>query len=276
MIHIYHQPHPALRAFVNNIMVFRLQLPGAVPAPVLSFPPLPEQCLYFYPFGAPVGEYPHLQKSVHLPRSIVVGPQATRIRLHMRQSNYTVKVGFQPGGLYRLLGIPMSEFPMDESLDSAYVLDAYTGSLADQLAETPDAADAIALVEQFLLQKLRLLRPALPIDRALPLLIRQGGLMNVDTMAHLACVSTRQLERQFMQRVGLGPKFFARLTRFASAWVLKENQQYLNWTTIAHQCGYFDQMHLIRDFKAFCGVSPRMIEEEFRQTPFLLKNRLPG
>ena len=28
------------------------------------------------------------------------------------------------------------------------------------------------------------------------------------------------------------------------------------WTSIAYECGYFDQMHLIKDFKAFTGFTP--------------------
>lgn len=274
MLQVFHQPHPALRDFVNNIMIFRLTLDKNQSAPTLSFPPLPEQCLYFYPLGAPVAQYLQLDKQVKLSRSIIVGPQISRIRLQMPHANYTVKVGFQPGGLYRLLGIPMSEFPIDESLESQYILDKETIAIADQLAETTQVSRIIAIIEGFLLKKARRLHAQLPIDRALPLLIGQGGLMNITELASLACVSTRQLERQFQQRIGIQPKFFTRLTRFARAWVMKENKPGISWTSIAHECGYFDQMHLIRDFKAFCGVAPGIIEEEFQQAPFLLRNQL--
>lgn len=274
MLQVFHQPHPSLRDFVNNIMIFRMELDKNVPPPTFSFPPLPEQCLYFYPFGAPIAEYLNPNKQVKLNRSVLAGPQISRIRLHMNHANYTIKVGFQPGGLYRLLGIPMSEFPMDETLDSQYILDKEVNAIADQLAETGQVSRMIAIVEGFLLKKMQKLRTQLPIDRVLPELIRQGGLMNIDNVASLACVSTRQLERQFQQRVGIQPKFYARITRFAKAWVIKENSPNVTWTRIAHECGYFDQMHLIRDFKSFCGVSPRVIEEEFQAAPFLLRNQL--
>lgn len=51
------QPHPALREFVNNIMVFQLDIPLHEKPPTISFPPLAEQCLYFYPFEVPESEY---------------------------------------------------------------------------------------------------------------------------------------------------------------------------------------------------------------------------
>lgn len=274
MFHKIYKPHPALSEFVNNIMVFRFELNRNLPRPEFSFPPLPEQCLYFYPFEAPESEYLTTNKKVKLKRSILVGPQVNRIKLKMHHSNFTVKVGFQPCGLYRLLGISMNEFPVDESLDSTYVLDREIQFINEQLAEIHSPDKLIEIVEIFLLKKLHKLRSRLPIDSVLPMIIKQGGLVNVDKIASQACVSNRQLERQFLQRIGVSPKFFVRQTRFAKAWVMKENMPNIKWTTIAHECGYFDQMHLIRDFKAFCGVSPSIIENEFHTTPFSLRNQI--
>lgn len=274
MFHKVYKPTIALREFVNNIMIFRLELDNNQPRPVFSFPPMPEQCLYFYPFDSPESEYLTSNKIVKLNKSIVVGPQINRIKLKMNHNNFTIKVGFQPSGLYRLLGIPMNELPIDESLDSCFVLGNEIKFINEQLSETQSYDKMIEIVEAFLLKKLQKLRPKLPLDNVLPSIIAKGGLINIDDLASQACVSTRQLERQFQQRVGIQPKFYARLTRFAKAWVMKENIADIKWTAIAHECGYFDQMHLIRDFKSFCGVAPSIIEDEFKATPYLLRNRL--
>ena len=67
------------------------------------------------------------------------------------------------------------------------------------------------------------------------------------------------------------PKLFARIIRFSKAYRLRENFPNMNWTSIAHECGYFDQMHFIRDFKEFAGVSPRIIEKELEQLPVRLQ-----
>ncbi|MEA5138937.1 helix-turn-helix domain-containing protein [Arcicella rigui] len=264
------QPHPALREFVNNIMVFQLDIPLHEKPPTISFPPLAEQCLYFYPFEVPESEYLTSHKKVILPQSILVGPQVNRIKLKMPHRNFTIKVGFQPGGLYRLLGIPMNEMIMDESLESTYFLDKNIKFIIEQLQETDSLEKSLEIVQNFLLSKLKVLKPKLPLDDVLPLISKNGGLVNIDTVASQACVSTRQLERLFLQRLGLQPKFFARMTRFAKAWTLKEKFPDTKWTTIAYQCGYFDQMHLIRDFKAFCGISPSVIEDEFKYSPYYL------
>ncbi|WP_409024752.1 AraC family transcriptional regulator [Flectobacillus sp. BAB-3569] len=48
----------------------------------------------------------------------------------------------------------------------------------------------------------------------------------------------------------------------------------MKWTTIAYDCGYFDQMHLIRDFKTFCGSSPSVMEDEIKASSFTLGGQL--
>ncbi len=274
MFHKVFLPHPALKEFVNNIMVFHVTLDASVERPVMSFPPLPENCLYFYPFETPEAEYLTQNKKVNLSSSIITGRQINRIHLKMMHHNLTIKVGFQPGGLYRLMGVPLNEFSMDESFDSTYMLDKEIAFITEQLREATAYDQMVSIIESFLLKKIRHLRSKLPIDSVLPLIIKNGGLVNVDDIAAQSCVSIRQLERQFQQRIGISPKFFVRLTRFSKAWVMKENNPHLKWTTIAYECGYFDQMHLIRDFKEFAGVTPSVIEAEFNNSPFLFRNQL--
>ena len=274
MFHKVFLPHPALKEFVNNIMVFHVTLDASAERPVMSFPPLPENCLYFYPFETPEAEYLTQNKKVNLSSSIITGRQVNRIHLKMMHHNLTIKVGFQPGGLYRLMGVPLNEFSMDESFDSTYMLDKEIAFITEQLREATAYDQMVSIIESFLLKKLQHLRSKLPIDSVLPLIIKKGGLVNVDDIAQQSCVSVRQLERQFQQRIGISPKFFVRLTRFSKAWVMKENNPHLKWTTIAYECGYFDQMHLIRDFKEFAGVTPSVIEAEFNNSPFLFRNQL--
>jgi len=206
--------------------------------------------------------------------SIVVGPQTERLTITMGYHHLVIKVGFQPGGLYRLLGIPMQELLRPEAFEATDLLGNEINEVNEQLKAAASFVEMKGIVENYLLKKSRKIKQQLPIDSVLPLLIREGGLINIDVLASTACLSNRQFERVFKDRIGLSPKFFSRLVRFANAWVLKEASPTLTWIKIAHQCGYYNQMHLIRDFKEFTGTNPSEIEAAFLKAPINLNNRV--
>lgn len=60
----------------------------------------------------------------------------------------------------------------------------------------------------------------------------------------------------------MGPEHFARVTRFQTALDSKLTAPQRTWLSIAHDLGYHDQMHMIRDFHALGGASPTGIPGE--------------
>jgi transcriptional regulator GlxA family with amidase domain len=100
------------------------------------------------------------------------------------------------------------------------------------------------------------------------LLTQSGGVVEMDEVAHQVGWSRRQMERQFLQRVGMTAKFFGRIQRFQQ--VLRamnhssmphSNMPHSNWVDTAIACGYYDQAHLIRDFRQFSGQPPAAFVE---------------
>jgi transcriptional regulator GlxA family with amidase domain len=69
-------------------------------------------------------------------------------------------------------------------------------------------------------------------------------------------LSTRRFLDLFQREIGLSPKAFSRMRRFAAALDSIAATQDVDWTDVALSCGYFDQAHFNHDFRAFCGVSP--------------------
>lgn len=270
----FFEPQAALKEIVNNIMINQVDFDPAQPKQSFPFPPLPEHCLYFYPYDCMEVDYLSGDNKQKQASSIVVGPQTKRLTLTMGYHHLVIKVGFQPGGLYRLLGIPMQELLRTEAFDTGELFGNDIKNVNEQLSEATSFAGMILIIENYLLNKIRKVKQQLPIDFVLSFLIREGGLINIDSLASMACLSNRQFERVFKDRIGLSPKFFSRLVRFANAWVLKESSPTLTWIKIAHQCGYFDQMHLIRDFKEFTGTNPSDIEAAFLENRISLNNKI--
>jgi AraC-like DNA-binding protein len=267
---LFYTPHPLLQEFVNCIMVIHAEVDPSAPSVICPYPPAPQNSLFFY-INDRIRVQQKGQPAFALqPRSVLVGPQITRVLLDVGRDHKAVRVGFHPGGLHRLMGISMAEM-IDGHFDATDVYGSEMELLNNRLQEAQTFDEIKEGVEDFLLRKVSGLRRALPFDKAMLELMRTNGTVPMEQMASLACLSLRQFERVSRERIGMPPKLFARLIRFSRAYRLRENNPDLSWTHIAHGCGYFDQMHLIRDFKQFAGVLPSMLEKELEQAPLRLQ-----
>jgi transcriptional regulator GlxA family with amidase domain len=76
-------------------------------------------------------------------------------------------------------------------------------------------------------------------------------------LADGAGLSARHFARRFIEHAGVSPKLFARIVRFQAAIETKALSTGTSWTKIAHNFGYYDQMHMIHDFEQLAGGSPK-------------------
>lgn len=273
----FYPPAPVLVPLVQHYMLAHVHYPAGEEAVVKPFPPAPEQCLYFYPRGA-VWNYHHgEQRHLLSPDSIVVGPQVTRVDLRFAPEHLVICVAFRPGGLHRLLGIPMTEL-FDQPVASELLFGPELRHVREQLRDPAASYDQmIELVEAFLLRQARRIRVAQrPIDAVLPLLLTPGAAPSLDWLADAACLSARQFERNFRERVGMGPKLFARISRFSHAFRLKDHHPSLDWLSVALRTGYTDYQHLVRDCREFAGVTPPTLLSIDAVDPKRVYTMLPG
>jgi AraC-like DNA-binding protein len=83
------------------------------------------------------------------------------------------------------------------------------------------------------------------------------GDIDLDWVARQAGMSERQFRRRCLEESGLAPKQLCRVLRFRRACEL--GGRGLPWGLIAAEAGYFDQAHLIRDFREFTGATPMSV-----------------
>lgn len=96
------------------------------------------------------------------------------------------------------------------------------------------------------------------------LIRRAGGTAAVGGLIEGLHVSERHLLRVFRDAFGFGPKAFARSLRFLNAVDMADRIPGTDWAGIAAESGYFDQSHMIRDFRRFTGLTPACVLAERR------------
>jgi AraC-like DNA-binding protein len=185
-----------------------------------------------------------------------VGPM-TRFRDHdAAPGQFYFGVRFRPGMWHDILAVPA-----DRLVDTILPLEDLWGSrarhLADPLAEARSAEGCVRIVEAILPTT----RSSGPLERSVAFLERACGCAPIDDVARAAGMSPRQFRRVCLEKTGLTPKFLARVLRFRHAVSRIDPQS--DAASVALDCGYYDQAHLIRDFREFAGESPGRLKRGF-------------
>lgn len=248
-------------------------LPDGICEVVTPYPAAPFQSIIFYCKNPISSSTIYMDEFIIQPYAILIGPQLSRVNVKVHQQLRSIRVDFVPGGMYRLLGIPMHEL-FDRGFDAADFFGTRIHYLNEQLFDVADLKTGKTMVENFLMGLLQSVKSILPFDAAMQVLLKNNGLMSIDKVAALSCLCIKQFERVCKDRIGMNPKLYARILKFSKAYRLREANPQLKWIEIAHEAGYFDQMHMIRDFKVFAGVNPSVIEQELLATPLRMQKDL--
>lgn len=166
-----------------------------------------------------------------------------------------IRIELTPLGAFRLFAVPMSELTnMVVALGD--VLGPRTGVLVEQLAATGDWEARFDLLDLALTARFeRGPRPAPEVGHAWHLLARAGGAMPVGRIAAEVGWSQGYLVRRFTEQIGLTPKMSARVLRFHRAVGLLTREG-ASLTDVTAACGFYDQAHLNREFRALAGTTP--------------------
>lgn len=261
MFDISFLPHPLLREYVDGVLILNIDFSQENNlSPIYTYVPTHTRFLCFY-LHDQVRVKKENEGFITRSRSIIIGPQLTTVTLDLGRKHHTIIVALKPAGMYRLLGIPLEEL-VDRDFDAQMIVGREIDEVLDRLQEAGNNEEENNIIQQYLLHKLKCLKPTLPFDKAMLQLVKAGGNLSIDYVASQSCLSLRQFERKCLERIGLPPKLYSRIVRFSYAYKYQEKYPNMNWITIAHHCGYFNQMHLIRDFKAFAGFTPGMLKEK--------------
>jgi AraC-like DNA-binding protein len=168
-----------------------------------------------------------------------------------------IQVDLSPLGARRVLGLPMDELT-NRVVAIEDVLGPRAPLLVERLQEADGWAERFALLDGALLRRIVAgPQPAPEVAWTLRRLAAADGRLPIGRLADEVGWSRRHLAASWRRDVGLGPKAVARIMRFQRALRLVREGHPL--ADAAYACGYADQPHLNRDFRALAGATPREV-----------------
>lgn len=204
---------------------------------------LPDGCMdVLFDFSGPIGR-----------SAAVIGTMTQALLVRSSGAVDLLGVRFRPGGLAAFLACDAAELT-----DGRAELTNFWGAIATELWER--------LAESGRAQRVRLLREFLenratgPGDLFIQHCVRRieaaHGDLRMAQIEKSTGLTLRQMERKFSSQLGISPKMFARVVRFGAVTAAAERSPAPDWGRIAAEYGFSDQPHLVREFKAFAGLTP--------------------
>ena len=208
---------------------------------------------------------PHLQETLPHPnvymvfefdRLVVSGVSTGKFTRLLEGRGRTFGVKFKPGGFRSFLQGPVSSltdrivaaneiFGKDGEDLEARLIQART---EDEMVEAANAFFQMRVPERN--------ETTLLASRMVERIFQEPAIKTVDNLAELSGIGKRSLQRIFSEYVGVSPKWVIRRYRLHELVERLNSGEELDWADVALELGYFDQAHLINDFRSIAGDSP--------------------
>jgi AraC-like DNA-binding protein len=194
-------------------------------------------------------------------RSFAAGLHETQVTTEHPGGSFGMQVDLEP-----LAARALFDLPLEEIANRTVDLDEVLGDpfLAERLATAVDWDRRFDLLEGTLGRRLADARPSSEVAWAWRRLRRTHGTAAISGLAEELGWSRKRIVARFRDEIGLPPKSVAKLIRFQRA---RELAGTMPWAALAAQCGYYDQAHLINDFRAITGRTPGTFLQDPRAPP---------
>lgn len=252
-------PSAPLSAWVRCYRIIEFKFDSRLTIPPKMYSPRPEHCLQFYPRDTEQVSYSNAAQNISGKRVTLSGQHTMLQHRSIGHDFLSVQVVFQPVGLYKLTGLPAA------TLTNIYtaaedLLGSGVHFVNEALSEAGSYPEMIGIVERFLhtligkYERTKNSNPA--IDSCAQRMLQTEERFSLDGFLQQACLSHRQFDRLFAERIGIPPKQFLQLIRFDKTYRLKNRRPGLDWLSVAVQSGYHDYQHLSKEYKTFTGYTP--------------------
>lgn len=192
------------------------------------------------------------------PRCFLAGTLTQPWHLRAGRRVFTLGIRFRAGAVTSVFPTSMAATSDREVRLSSLVSVAAARALPRSLRQARTDDERVATVERWLLARLA----AAPATRtsaraAVDLILAGRGQARMHEVARALGWNARRMERVFARELGVAPKLYARIVRLNAVLATLDEHERPRAVDLAIDAGYFDQAHLLRDFRILAGRPPR-------------------
>lgn len=220
-------------------------------------------CSIVINFGSPYILQNRKYEKLTVPQQFVSGQSIYSYKLYLKGTIGIAGIVFKPAGLATFWGLDSFEFT-EERIDLFKALQQqYVKTYVQKIRDAANPLDKVKLMEEFMLHHYRVYKPEPDyIDVAANTIVEKNGMLHVYDLLKESCMSRRSFERKFFQKVGLSPKYYARIRRIGYICNLVAGKKKVNWPDVFYEAEFYDQAHFIKDFEEFTGRTPQQYLKE--------------
>lgn len=196
------------------------------------------------------------RQQIQLGASVISGHSTDFSDINPNGKIRIITVVFHPQGANCFFRLPLGEIA-NHKVSPDDLSDKEMNVLEKRISDTDDIRECIRFIETFLLTRLHLSGNQERMYAAIRLINRNPYGVRMKHLSEEVCLSEKQFRRLFVSHIGINPKDFIRTVRFQYALSLAQNNPDIPLSHLAFDSGYYDQPHLINEFKQFSGLTPK-------------------
>ncbi len=262
--HRLHVPGRPVSAFVENLWLIRGDLPA--PMRTLLLPDGAFVLMLNFGDAQAVCDREELTRRRTFRRGWVSGEQLQPLVIEESGRCDFVGVKFRPGGAFPLFHSDLSALT-GQVVELESIWGRAAELLREELAAAPADLPRLYVLERWLATRYREAQVDSRIDYAARRLRRTEGEAGIGLIADALGVSHKHLVSEFRRKVGLPPRWFARVNRLQQVVARVGFSATVDWAETAVACGYYDQSHLTNEFRTLTGFTPATYLA--RRSPYL-------
>ncbi|NOT50321.1 MAG: helix-turn-helix transcriptional regulator [Chitinophagaceae bacterium] len=166
-------------------------------------------------------------------------------------------IRFRPGTAWSFLHMPVLEIK-DKVVDAELIFGKELLSFREALLEALTPGLKFAIAENYLLKRIKNhfeIHPA--VSYCITRINGNPSQTSIKDITHKTGYTNKHLISLFGKYAGIGPKQYIKVLKFQQAVLsLEKDPGHISWSSLALDCGYYDQAHFINEFKRFSGFNP--------------------